>query len=121
MDVQTYLSRIHLTPNDLGPGPLSPSEAERLQRAHVTAVPFETFSVAGGPFGRLQPSSDRVRVLLDLPALYQKIVEEGRGGICYELNVLFRWLLTELGAEVDRLAARVVSPENSSLGPSGDH
>ncbi|MFB6280161.1 MAG: arylamine N-acetyltransferase [Salinibacter sp.] len=138
MNIQTYLRRIGLTPSDLGlksglgngreVGPengLRPdgeppprSAVRRLQRAHLTSVPFDTLSVAGGPFGRLEPTSDRV--LLEPEALYQKIVEEGRGGICYELNELFRGLLTALGIEAHRLAARVVAPDGT-LGPPGDH
>jgi N-hydroxyarylamine O-acetyltransferase len=138
MNIETYLHRIGLLPGDLGlkrncengrdaglenrlvpSGERPPrSTIQRLQRAHLTSVPFDTLSVAGGPFGRLEPTSDRV--LLEPEALYRKIVEEGRGGICYELNELFRWLLTELGIEAHRLAARVVAPDGA-LGPPGDH
>jgi N-hydroxyarylamine O-acetyltransferase len=138
MNIETYLRRIGLTLGDLGlewdrengqdarsehglapdGEPPPRSAVRRLQQAHLTSVPFDTLSVAGGPYGRLRPTSDRV--LLEPEALYQKIVEEGRGGICYELNELFRWLLTELGVEAHRLAARVVAP-NGALGPPGDH
>lgn len=138
MDVETYLQRIGLTPSDFGfaddrgssveekaaqelkfgEEPPTRQVIQRLQRAHLTSVPFDTLSVAGGPFGRLEPTTDRV--LLSPDALYQRIVVGRRGGICYELNELFRWLLTKLGAKADRLAARVVAPDGT-LGPPGDH
>lgn len=51
----------------------------------------------------------------------QKIVENQRGGICYELNGLFRWLPDSCGFDVERLAARVISPEDGTFGPLGDH
>ena len=44
-----------------------------------------------------------------MPALYEKIVGRERGGFCYELNGLFGWLLDELGFEVDRIAAAVIT------------
>jgi len=90
---------------------------ERLQQTHITSVPFESLSVAGYPFRERQPDG----VSLDVPDLYEKIVERERGGICYELNGLFGWLLDECGFDLDRLAAWVISPEDGTFGPPGDH
>jgi arylamine N-acetyltransferase len=41
-------------------------------------------------------------------ALAHKLVRRRRGGYCYELNNLMRYVLEHLGFEVDALAARVV-------------
>lgn len=74
----------------------------RLQRAHVTTVPFENLSIVNNQYRKnglsLSPSS-----------LYEKIVERGRGGYCFECNGLFHWLLDALGYTVNRVAARVAS------------
>jgi N-hydroxyarylamine O-acetyltransferase len=53
-------------------------------------------------------------------ALYRKIVEQRRGGFCYELNGLFAWLLRELGFEVTLLSARV-SHGDGSFSREFDH
>jgi N-hydroxyarylamine O-acetyltransferase len=103
MDPERYLSRIGVSVE----GDLSADRSmlARLQTAHVTHVPFETLSITGHPF----EEDDGEGVRLDLPALYEKIVDRGRGGFCFELNGLFGWLLAELGLNVTRLAARMVS------------
>jgi N-hydroxyarylamine O-acetyltransferase len=53
-------------------------------------------------------------VRLDLASLEQKLVHAGRGGYCYEHNVLFMAVLQALGFHVTGLAARVLwnRPEN---------
>src|SRR6266702_3000386 len=47
-------------------------------------------------------------VRLDAPSLQQKLVRDGRGGYCYEQNVLFSHALKALGFHVTGLAARVL-------------
>lgn len=64
---------------------------------HAQTIPFENLN----PLLR-QP------VRLDLESLQQKLIHEGRGGYCYEQNLLFRAVLEELGFPVTGLAARVV-------------
>ncbi len=64
--------------------------------AHVTAIPFENLSPYLG-----QP------VPVTLPELEQKIVREGRGGYCYELNTLLGAALEALGFNLVRMLARV--------------
>jgi N-hydroxyarylamine O-acetyltransferase len=82
----------------------------RLQNQHMLKVPFENLDVAWG-----------IPIRLDLDALYDKIVNRGRGGFCYELNGLFAWLLSGLGYSVDLLSARVYSQERQDFGPQFDH
>jgi N-hydroxyarylamine O-acetyltransferase len=53
-------------------------------------------------------------------ALYTKVVDQGRGGFCYELNGLFARLLTSLGFDVDLVSSRVWMPDGS-LSPPLDH
>lgn len=80
----------------------------RLHRNHLYTVPFENLDVHLG-----RP------ILLSLPALFDKVVRQHRGGFCYELNTLFGWLLQEIGFTVDLLSARVFS--KGIFGPPFDH
>lgn len=110
---EDYLERIGVAPETVEAADLA--TLERLQRAHVTSVPFETLAIVGDPYGdRSGPG-----VELSLPATYEKLVDRGRGGYCFELNGLFHWLLAEVGYEVDRVAARVTS--DGDAGPPANH
>jgi len=114
MDPARYLDRIGV---DTEAPPPTQETLARLQRAHVTAVPFETVAVTGDPFGGYAGEG----ISLETPHLYEKVVERERGGFCYELNGLFVWLLAELGFEVDRLAAAVADDEGDPRPPANHH
>src|SRR5205823_1875252 len=58
--------------------------------------------------------------ILDDQSLFRKVVENGRGGFCYELNGLFAALVRSLGFRVDMLAAEVAN-ENGEFGPELAH
>ncbi|KAJ8413455.1 hypothetical protein AAFF_G00094510 [Aldrovandia affinis] len=58
---------------------------------------------------------------LELPQIYDKIVHQRRGGLCYENNGLFSWLLAELGFEVTLLSAQVRRRDTGIYGPPFDH
>jgi N-hydroxyarylamine O-acetyltransferase len=75
-----------------------------LQLLHPQSIPFED----------LDPLLGRP-VLLDPASLERKLVHEGRGGYCYEQNLLFREVLEALGFAVKGLAARVLwnAPEGA--------
>lgn len=103
MTVDAYLHRLGMAPGDIEAPTLE--LLTRLQRAHVTTIPFENLSIVGDPHAETTGPG----ISLSLPHLYDKIVERERGGYCFELNGLFHELLTVLGYEVDRCAARVVS------------
>jgi N-hydroxyarylamine O-acetyltransferase len=93
MDVERYLERIGFA------GTVSHDLAtlERLQRAHLSTVPFENLNVY-----------HRVGVRTDTDWSVDKIVAGNRGGWCFENNGAFGWLLDELGFEVIRLGAAVL-------------
>src|SRR3982751_5629320 len=71
-----------------------------LQRQHLLNVPFENLDIHW-----------RRPIVLDTEGCYRKIVEENRGGFCYELNGLFNELLRESGFETRLLSARVSDRE----------
>lgn len=80
-----------------------------LQENHLLHVPFENLDI---------PLNRPIRI--SLPAFYKKIVEQRRGGFCYELNGLFDWLLRECGFVTSRISARVRNPDGS-YGREFDH
>jgi N-hydroxyarylamine O-acetyltransferase len=92
LDLPAYLRRIGYA------GGLEPSRAtlEALHLAHATAIPFENLDILLG-----RP------IRLDLASLQAKLVRGGRGGYCFEQNLLFAAVLEHLGFALTRLAARV--------------
>lgn len=72
--------------------------------AHAAAIPFENLNPLLG-----------LPVSLDLAALERKLVRQGRGGYCFEHNLLFAAALRAIGFEVAGLIARVLwnQPEDA--------
>lgn len=92
-DLDAYFARI----GHAGSRDVSLDTLKTLHLLHPQAIPFENID----PFlGR--------PVRLDLAALQDKIVVGGRGGYCFEHNLLFMHALKALGFEVGGLAARVL-------------
>jgi len=106
MNVEKYLARIGLDRTGVVP---DVAGLKLLQRQHLLNVPFENLDIHW-----------RRLILLDTTAFYRKIVEENRGGFCYELNGLFNELLREIGFETRLLSARVLG-EGGSFSPEYDH
>ncbi len=92
LDLDAYLARVGLE----GPPPRTPRGLKRLHRAHAAAIPFENLDILLG-----RP------IRLDLDAIQAKLVAGGRGGYCYEHNLLFAAVLERIGLGVRRLSARV--------------
>ncbi|HHV11526.1 MAG TPA: arylamine N-acetyltransferase [Clostridiales bacterium] len=89
--ITKYLERIKYE------GSLEPSY-ETLYGIHVghaLNIPFENLDVC-----------DRKPVLLDPDTLFHKIVENGRGGYCFEMNGLLSAVLKKLGFQVTDVLAR---------------
>ena len=70
---------------------------QALQLRHVCTFAFESLSTLM-----------HVPVPIDLPSVEQKVLLEGRGGYCYELNQVFLALLQELGFDARGITGRVV-------------
>jgi len=105
MDIDAYLERINYS----GPRDVNAETLRALQVAHLMSVPFENLSIHAG-----EP------IVLDEDALFTKIVDQRRGGFCYECNGLFAGLLRALGFEVVMLAAGVAK-RDGGFGPIFDH
>ena len=93
MDIEAYLRRIGFS----GALRTDLDTLARLHRAHLRAVPYENLDVQ---LGR--------KVTIELAPIYDKIVQRGRGGWCYEMNGLFGWALQTLGFRVHRGAGAVM-------------
>ncbi len=116
-DIDRSLARIGLSPAPTRNLPRDHDTLERLQRAHLTSVPFETLSITGDPFGEWTGSG----VTLSTDALFEKIVVAERGGYCFELNGLFTALLRGLGFDAHRAAAMVLSDDGDPSPPANHH
>ncbi|GII63379.1 N-hydroxyarylamine O-acetyltransferase [Sphaerisporangium krabiense] len=90
--VDAYLARIGVARPDV----VDAEALRAIQYAHLRTVPFENLSIHLG-----QP------VVLDEELVVAKIVDQRRGGFCYELNGALGALLAALGYRVTRLAAQV--------------
>ncbi|HET9116539.1 MAG TPA: arylamine N-acetyltransferase [Pseudonocardiaceae bacterium] len=86
-DLSSYMARIGLQGR--------PTLAE-LHRAHVAGILFENLDPLVG-----------IPVSLDPDAIARKLVDAGRGGYCFEHNLLFQQVLEQCGAKVEPILARV--------------
>lgn len=110
MDVETYRNRIRYQhSHEPGVDLSSIDLLSSLHHAHLYTVPFENLDIH---LGR--------KIICDEARILRKIVDERRGGFCYELNGAFAALLRELGFRVTLLSARVAR-EDGSFGPDFDH
>jgi N-hydroxyarylamine O-acetyltransferase len=91
-DLDAYFARLGYD------GPAEPRlrTLERIHALHADKIPFENLSPFVG-----EP------VRLDLESLQDKLLRRGRGGWCFEQNLLFAHMLEAIGFDVARLAARV--------------
>jgi N-hydroxyarylamine O-acetyltransferase len=92
IDLKAYAARIEYC------GEWTPTldTLQALHLAHATHIPFENLDVLRG-----RPSP------LDLESLSAKLIDDKRGGYCFEQNALFAAVLEAIGFRVTRLAARV--------------
>jgi len=93
MDTEKYLRRFGIGKFYI---PANAENLRLLQKKHLLSVPFENLDIHW-----------KRPILLDRARFYEKIVEEKRGGFCYELNGLFCELLNKLGFPSKMVSARV--------------
>lgn len=92
MEISPFLERIRYQ----GPLDVNLQTLAALQRAFLLAVPFENLDI----HFEEKPS-------LSFTAFYEKIVEDGRGGLSYECNGLMFAMLRVIGFDVQLLSARI--------------
>jgi N-hydroxyarylamine O-acetyltransferase len=96
-----YYKRLKLDPSTLDEGPTL-AKLSTIIEAHLEHIPFENLAQHGA--GR--------DACLDIPTTAIKILDNHRGGFCYEVNsLLSEWLSVDLGYNVVRVPAIVYSKE----------
>ena len=105
-ELDAYLARIGYA------GERAPTLAtlSAVHARHAEAIAFENLSPLLG-----------LPVPLDAPSLRRKLVHEGRGGYCFEHNLLFKDALTALGFGVTGLAARTLLNVPEGAVPARGH
>jgi N-hydroxyarylamine O-acetyltransferase len=98
-----YFERLELDPQVLDAAPTL-SKLQAIQEAHLRTIPFENTAQHGVVGGRPR---------LDISSLKHKILDQKRGGFCFELNGLFSVFLEELGYKVTRVPAVVCGSRNT--------
>lgn len=76
---------------------------KKVQFASVTHIAYENLDIL-----------DKKPLSLEPEALFEKIVEKGRGGYCFEVNGLLSWFLKEAGFLVDDYFARFLRGEKET-------
>jgi N-hydroxyarylamine O-acetyltransferase len=106
IDLERYFARIAYR------GPRTPTRAtlDAILHAHVESIPFENLDVL---LGR--------RIDLDVAALQHKLVDERRGGYCFEQNALLLAVLEALGFHARPLSARVRYQRPRDYTPARTH
>ncbi len=100
LDVKAYLNRIGLGQQDV-----SQKSLRVIHHAHLLSIPYENLDF-----------HYKKAVVLNVQDLQKKIIDRCRGGIGYELNILFYYLVSHLGFKPKLVSARtfvdgVLSPE----------
>lgn len=109
-DVETYLAALKWS----GPVDATWETLRGLHKSHLMVVPYDSsLNAARGP-------ALWAHVDIDLDEVFDSIIVGGRGGVCSELNGLFRVLLKKLGFEVGVLSAGTRQMDNS-YGPDLEH
>jgi N-hydroxyarylamine O-acetyltransferase len=107
MDTEGYLRRIGIKERHISP---NLENLKFLQKQHLLHIPFENLDIHW-----------QRPIALDAENFYRKIIDEKRGGFCYELNGLFYKLLQETGFQSRMISARVSGGEDNKFGAEYDH
>lgn len=103
IDLDRYFARIGYD----GPREATLDVLRALHFSHATTIPFENLDVLAG-----RP------IRLDLAALQKKLIDDRRGGYCFEVNGLFLAVLRQIGFHVTPFIGRVrwMQPEEIATG-----
>lgn len=93
MKLALYLERIRFN----GKPKVDLETLRSIHHQHLLHIPYENLDV------QLSRPLD-----FDLDRIYTKLVQQQRGGWCYEMNGLLGWALTEIGFDVTRMSGGVM-------------
>lgn len=106
IDLDAYFTRTGYR----GPREATLATLNGIVAAHVQTIPFENLDVLMGR-----------SIALDMRAVQQKLVHEGRGGYCFEQNGLLLAVLRALGFKVQPISARVRIGRTRDMVPPRTH
>jgi len=93
MEIDKILSRININTQNIE---INLENLKILQESYILNVPYENLDfVLNRGFS------------VNIFRIYEKIVENNRGGVCYESNTLFAYLLKSLGFNVKMIFAKI--------------
>ena len=93
LKLEKYLERIHFS----GIPEMNMETLKRIHQLHPQYIPFENIDPYTGNVPSLNPDD-----------IFNKLVNESRGGYCYEQNLLLKEVLTFLGFTVELQLGRVL-------------
>ena len=97
--IQKFLHRIGMNP-DTKPE-ATYNFLKEVQYNAVISIAYENLDIL-----------DKIPLKLDADSLFEKIVEKGRGGYCFEVNGLLSWFFKECGFDVTDYFARFLRGES---------
>ena len=103
IDLDAYLRRIGLARKEV-----SLKYLRQVHHSHLLSIPYENLD-----FHYNKP------IILNVNSLQKKIIDGCRGGIGYELNILFHYLISHLGFDSQLISARTFT--NSEFSPEFEH
>jgi len=86
MEIDEYLKRIEVEQPKNG---ATKEYLNQLHIGHLTHIPFETFDLI-----------DLKQLNISIDHVFERIVRQNRGGVCYQMNGLFAYILGKLGYHV---------------------
>ncbi|CAF1242723.1 unnamed protein product [Rotaria sp. Silwood1] len=75
----------------------------QLHIGHLTHIPFETFDLI-----------DFKELNISLDYIFNRLVRQNRGGVCYQMNGLFAFILNKLNYNVKLIACGVYNDKNDN-------
>ena len=105
-DLDAYFARI----GDSGSRAPTLETLHRIVEAHVRTIPFENLDILLGKHISVEPAD-----------IERKLIEQKRGGYCFEQNTLLQQVLLALGYQVKPLSARVRAHKPREFMPPRTH
>ena len=94
-DKDAYLKHIGLDGEEI---PLTKEGLDKVQFAHLCAVPFENIDLFDYD----------IKVDFGIEEMFDKVITRHRGGYCFELNAIYMALLEAIGFEVYPIGVRII-------------
>ncbi|KAL3937959.1 MAG: hypothetical protein SGBAC_007041, partial [Bacillariaceae sp.] len=95
VNLEKYFARVNLVGLKV-PCATDRDTLKRVMEAQSNAIPFENIDVVQNKL-----------ISMDVEAVQKKLVDEVRGGYCFEQNTLLKAVLEEMGYSVEPLLCRV--------------